>query len=350
MLKKILHKPFFIKLLNWEYWSFNTVYGPIYIVWIVLCLRSRSFFFFNTSNPRIKNGGFLLESKKEIYDLMPSEFYPQTLFFEFGTNTPFLIDQVKKSGLQFPLIAKPDIGMRGLAVKKIWNKEELIDYSKQSKVNFLVQAFIPFENEIGIFYYRIPGEEKGHISGIVGKEFLSVKGDGINSIKSLLKQNKRFVLQIDELRKMYGDELNKILNYDETFLMVPFGNHARGAKFLDVSHWADNALTDVIDKICKQIPEFYFGRMDLRYNTLDELKASKNFSIVELNGAGSEPTHIYDPKHSLFYAWREIIRHWILLQRISIINHKRLKIPYMSFNEGRKMLKENSEYVKKIQE
>jgi hypothetical protein len=27
----------------------------------------------------------------------------------------------------------------------------------------------------------------------------------------------------------------------------------------------------------------------------------KNFFVVELNGAASEPTHIYDPKHSLFF-------------------------------------------------
>lgn len=348
MLKKILHTPFFIKLLHWEYWSFNTVYGPIYIVWILLCIRSRSFFFFNTSNPSIKNGGFLQESKYEIYQLIPPQYHPQTLFFKAGVNEDIFLHEVRASGLQYPLIAKPDIGMRGLSVKKVESDTELLDYARQTKVDFLVQAFIPFENEVGIFYYRIPGEERGHISGIVGKEFLSVTGNGNSTIEELLKENKRFVLQIPALKKMYGNELNKVLAKDETFLMVPFGNHARGAKFIDVTHWADEALTSVIDHVCKQVPQFYFGRMDLRYNTLEELRHGKNFSIVELNGAGSEPTHIYDPRHSIFFAWKEIIRHWILLQRISIINHKKLNIPYMSFAEGRRMIKENSEYVKKI--
>lgn len=348
MLKKILHTPFFIKLLHWEYWSFNTVYGPIYIVWILLCIRSRSFFFFNTSNPSIKNGGFLQESKYEIYQLIPPQYHPQTLFFKAGVNEEFFLREVRTSGLQYPLIAKPDIGMRGLSVKKVESDTELLDYARQTKVDFLVQAFIPFENEVGIFYYRIPGEERGHISGIVGKEFLSVTGNGNSTIEELLNENKRFVLQIPALKKMYGEELNKVLTKDESFLMVPFGNHARGAKFIDVTHWADEALTSVIDHVCKQVPQFYFGRMDLRYNTLEELRQGKNFSIVELNGAGSEPTHIYDPRHSIFFAWKEIIRHWILLQRISIINHKKLNIPYMSFAEGRRMIKENSEYVKKI--
>lgn len=350
MLKKILHTPFFIKLLHWEYWSFNTVYGPIYIFWMLLCIRPRSFFFFNTSNPSIKNGGFLLESKKEIYDIMPQKYYPQTLFFNTGVDSNFLITEVKKSGITYPLIAKPDIGGRGVGVKKVHNNEELIKYAVETKIDFLVQAFIPFENEVGIFYYRIPGEEKGHISGIVEKDFLTVTGDGISTIEQLLKQNKRYLLQLPALQNMYGTQLTKVLDTGEKFLMVPYGNHARGAKFLDVSHWADEALRNVIDHVCKQVPEFYFGRMDLRFNTLEELRAGKNFSIVELNGAGSEPTHIYDPSHSIFFAWKEIIRHWVLLQRISVINHKRLKMPYMSFSEGRKMLKENSEYVKKLEQ
>lgn len=348
MLKKILHTPFFIKLLHWEYWSFNTVYGPIYIIWILLCIRPRSFFFFNASNPSIKNGGFLLESKHEIYKIIPQQYYPQTLFFKVGVDEEFFLKEVKASGIQYPIIAKPDIGMRGLSVKKAENDNELIEYARHSKVDFLVQAFIPFENEVGIFYYRMPGEERGHISGIVGKEFLTVTGDGSSTIEDLLKQNKRFVLQIPALKKMYGDELNKVLSKGEIFLMVPFGNHARGAKFIDVSHWADEALVSVIDNVCRQVPHFYFGRMDIKYNTLEELRQGKNFSIVELNGAGSEPTHIYDPRHSVFFAWKEIIRHWILLQRISIINHKKLNMPYMSFAEGRKMIKENREYVKKI--
>ena len=106
-----------------------------------------------------------------------------------------------------------------------------------------------------------------------------------------------------------------ILAAGEKFLMVPYGNHARGAKFVDISHSIDAELTNTIDRICSGVNGFYFGRLDIRYNTWEELKEGKNFSIIELNGAGSEPTHIYDPRHSIFFAWREIIRHWVILQK-----------------------------------
>jgi hypothetical protein len=348
-MRRISPQPFFIKLFNWEYWPFTVIYAPIYLYWFWLCIRCRSFFFFNAANPTIKNGGFLLESKKEIYDLIPENLYPKTLFCLHDAGNEIIQQQLASRKLKFPLIGKPDIGMRGLSVKKLENVCDVVKYAQQSKVNFLLQEFIPFENETGIFYYRYPNEQKGHISGIVDKEFLSVTGNGISTIEMLLQQEPRFVLQLPTLRETFGNELQHILNNGEKYLMVPYGNHCRGAKFLDASGLIDTELTDVIDHVCKQIPGFYFGRMDIRYNTWEELKQGKNFSIIELNGAGSEPTHIYDPKHSILYAWKEIIRHWNILLKVSIQNHKAKQIPYMTLRSGLQMFKENGAYVKMIE-
>ena len=120
-----------------------------------------------------------------------------------------------------------------------------------------------------------------------------------------------------------------------------------GAKFLDDSHLIDEELTDTIDKVCKQVKNFYFGRLDIRYNTWEELKKGVNFSVIEVNGAGSEPTHIYDPRHSLFFAWKEIVRHWLILWRISRKNHRR-GYRYLTLREGIQMFRENSLVSKKL--
>lgn len=348
MLKKILYRPFLIKLLHWEYWSFNVVYGPIYLYWFWLSLKARSFFFFSTSNPTIKNAGFLLESKKEIYDLIPNEFYPLTLFFRKQVSIPLLLKEIKNKNLEFPLIGKPDIGMQGLSVQKLSNEKEAAAYAAASKVDFLIQQYVPYENEVGIFYYRYPNEQNGHISGIVQKEFLAVTGDGISTIEQLLNKDKRFILQLATLRQENGNELQYVLPIGSNRVLVPYGNHVRGAKFIDVSHLIDPELTKVVDNVCKKIEGFYFGRMDIRYNTWEELKQGINFSIIELNGAGSEPTHMYDPRHSIFHAWKEIIRHWNILARISRINHRMLQLSYMSTSNGLQMFRENKAYVKMI--
>ena len=345
-MKKLLYNSFFIKLFNWEYWPFNLVYSPIFLYWFFLCLRARSFFFFSTSNPTIKNGGFLMESKKEIYDLIPAKLYPPTLFFKANTPAENILGEIKQRELKFPMIGKPDIGMKGMMVKRLENTHDLQEYILKSKVDFLIQEFIPYKNEVGVFYYRYPNEEKGHISGIVKKEFLAVTGDGFSTVEQLLSKNKRAVLQLHILRKTEKDKMNIVLKNDEELILVPYGNHIRGAKFLDDSRFIDDALTNTIDSICKKINGFYFGRLDIRYNTWEELKQGKNFSIVELNGSGSEPTHIYDPKHSIFWAWKEIIRHLNILYRISKLNHQLQKTPYMTTRMGLDMLRQNNEYIK----
>ena len=339
-----------IKITNWEYWPFNLVYFPIYFYWAWLSLKSKSFFFFSTSNPTIENGGFLMESKKKIYDIIPQQFYPKTILVNSNDTIESVAIQLNHRNLQFPMIAKPDIGMRGLQVKKMSSFDDIIDYHSKTSVNFLLQEFIQYPNEIGIFYYKIPGETTGTISGIVGKEFLSVTGDGVSTMEALLQKEKRYILQLPVLRKTYGSELKNVLRQGEEYLLVPYGNHVRGAKFIDASNLIDEELTRSIDRICQRVEGFYFGRLDIRYDSWEELKEGRSFSIIELNGAGSEPTHMYDPKHSIFFAWKEIIRHWNILARISRINHRLLNKPYMNTSAGLEMLKANKRYVKLISE
>lgn len=346
-LQRIAHRPFFIKLLHWEYWSFNAVYMWIMPVWVYLSLRARSFFFFAAANPSIENGGFLMESKKKIYDIIPPQFYPRTIFFNTGTAVETVLQQIQEQHFTYPLIAKPDIGGRGRGVMKIYNEQELKNYIDSSPLDYLVQEYASQPSEVGIFYYRYPGEERGHISGVVKKELLSVTGDGSSTILDLLKKDKRFILQLPVLEKLYGADLNAVLVAGEEKELVPYGNHARGAKFLDDSHLVDEQMEHSIDAICKQVKGFYFGRLDVRYNTWEELRQGKNISIIELNGAGSEPTHMYDPTHSLFFAWKEIIRHWVILWRISRANHKK-GIPYLSRREGLQMMRDNKAFEQKM--
>lgn len=348
-LHRMLYRPFFIRLLHWEYWSFNAVYGWIMPVWLLLAARARSLFFFAAANPTIEYGGFLMESKKKIYDIIPACYYPKTAYFIAGTNTAGVILQLKESGFSYPMIGKPDVGGQGRGVKKLVDEEALIAYAVQSPLDYLVQEFVPQPNEVGVFYFRYPGAAQGHVSGIVRKEMLGVTGDGRSTMLQLLMKDKRFILQLPVLQKLYGEGLLQILPAGETKELVPYGNHARGAKFLDDSHLADEVFTKTIDDLCQQVEGFHYGRLDIRFNTWEELRAGKNFSIIELNGAGSEPTHMYDPRHSLFFAWKEIIRHWIILWRISRMNHKK-GIPYLTQKQGMQMMKDNKVFEQKLQQ
>jgi hypothetical protein len=313
-----------------------------------LVIRERFRFFFTAANPLIKNGGFLMESKKEIYDMIPRSITPATLFFKASTPAAIVLKAIAENKFSYPLIIKPDIGMKGLAAQKIETENEVNRFVPVFTIDFLVQQFIPYENEAGIFYYRYPEQTKGKISGIVAKEFLTVTGDGTKTLLQLLAADKRFILQIPYLQKDLGEDIHAVLAAGEKKLLVPYGNHARGAKFLDYSSLTDEKLENAIDIICRQVPEFYYGRLDVRYDNWEDLREGKKFSVIELNGAGSEPTHMYDPRHSLFFAWKEIIRHWFLLWRISRMNYKRGH-RYMTIKEFSGMMREHKVYVKKLE-
>ena len=340
-------KLLFHKITHWEYWPFQIVYIPIYFLWAFYSLKAKSIFFFNASNPSIKNGGFMMESKKEIYDLIPQHYYPKTGLIKERTSVESVLQKIEVLGIQYPFIAKPDIGLRGSGVKKIETLDDLKKYVGKADFDYIVQDLIPYENEVGIFYVRYPNEKKGRVTGIVSKEFLIITGDGIATVEELIKQNPRYELQLTALQKEYGQKLLDILPKGEKLNLVPYGNHARGAKFIDGSHWITPKLNETINEMCLQIPGFYFGRLDVMYRSFEELEDGKNFSIVELNGAASEPTHIYDPKHSLWFAWNELARHITYMYEISVQNHKN-GAPYLPHKVGMKEYRLHQKQSKKI--
>ncbi len=340
-------KLFFHKLFHWEYWSMNIVYIPIYFLWTWYAIKSKSIFFFNSCNPTIRNGGFYMESKKEIYDLIPQKYYPKTELIINKTSFENILQILENSQINFPFIAKPDIGLRGSAVKKIHNLEDLKIYYNKADFDFLIQDFIPFDKEFGIFYVRFPNQKLGKITGIVEKEFVIVSGDGKSTIEILIKQIPRYEMQFKTLQKEFGTKLQEIIPNGEKLNLVPYGNHIRGAKFLDSSHLISDKLNKVLNEICLQIDGFYFGRLDIMYNDFSELESGKNFAIVELNGAASEPTHIYDPKHSIFFAWRELARHITYMYKISIENNKK-GFPFLSHKTGMEQYKLHLEQSRKI--
>ena len=288
-----------------------------------------------------------MESKKQIYNLIPQQYYPKTELIAEGTPIKDVVEKLENASLKYPFIAKPDIGLRGSAVKKIHNPEELVQYNSKVNFDYLIQDLIPFPNEIGVFYVRYPYETKGKITGIVAKEFLVVTGDGVATIEQLLRKDPRHEMQLKALQKEYGNQLQNVLEKGEQKNLVPYGNHIRGAKFIDCSHWITPKLTKIINEMCIQIPNFYFGRLDLMYNTLAELEEGKNFAIVELNGAASEPTHIYDPKHSIFFGWKELMRHIKYMYEISVFNNAK-GIPFLSHKEGMKEYRLHLEQSNKI--
>src|SRR5207244_4231868 len=93
--------------------------------------------------------------------------------------------------------------------------------------------------------------------------------------------------------------------------------------FRDGSHLWSKELERKIDDLSRHLPGFYFGRFDIRYDDEGDLRAGRDFKIVELNGASSEATNIYDARNSLRSAYRTLFRQWRLVFEIGAANRQR---------------------------
>ena len=333
------------RLTHWEYWSYAWVYYPLFPIWLWYALQEKSLFFFNAVNPAMAYGGLTLESKMEIYRMIPKKYIPKTILVpqkhqRAETNWVEMLD---RNSIDFPCIAKPDVGLKGLGVSRLEDEEQLAAYLARVPREVLLQELIDYPHEVGVFYVRMPGKNRGTITGIVKKEFLQLVGDGKSDLKELIHQNPRCLIQWPKLQKELTEkELKEILPLGEKKVLLAVGSHTRGALFLDYSHHISPEMESWVNTICLQVKGFHYGRLDIMYRDWEAFNRGEDFRIIEINGAGSEPTHIYDPKHSLLYAWKEIVRHGRLMHKVARANHQN-GVAYLSPKEGREMLRKHRE-------
>jgi hypothetical protein len=331
LFRKAQHSTFFIRLRNWEYWPFGIVQFPVIIYWLWLSVRARSLVFFSASNPSIVLGGMFGESKFEVLRAVPSHLKPKTILIKWPATPSDVMQELAGHGLRFPLIFKPDLGERGFMVKRIYSFSEMQDYVERINADFIIQEFVDLPVECGVFYARFPHEQNGQVTSLVLKEMLAVTGNGTSSVEDLILQQDRARLQYNRLQKTHNGVLRQVLPSGQKLELNSIGNHCLGTKFIDGSVHLSGELSASFDRICKELNEFYFGRIDLRCASLEHLKRGE-VQIMEVNGCGAEPGHIYHPGFPLRKAISVLFAHWRTIYEISVQNQKR-GYPYTSLKE-----------------
>src|SRR6202012_1297524 len=105
--------------------------------------------------------------------------------------------------------------------------------------------------------------------------------------------------------------------------LVFVGNHCKGSIFYDGADLVTAELTEAIDRLAKSMPDFFFGRIDVRFASPTLLRRGQGFRVIEVNGVGSEATHIWDPRTKLLDAWRTQFLHYGSAFRIGAANRRR---------------------------
>ena len=93
------------------------------------------------------------------------------------------------------------------------------------------------------------------------------------------------------------------------FSLVTLENHLRGVTFLNGNNLINDKMNETFDQLAKQLEGIYCCRFDLRCEDLEQLYTGE-VMILEVNGVGAEPIHIYDPGYSIISSYKDFLYHW----------------------------------------
>ena len=340
-------KKLFYNLNHWETWHYLAKYIPLGPFWIYYAIRSGAVWWFTPSNPSLTFGGFEGESKREMYSQLPEETLPKTIYIHPDLSINELIESFKLNKFSFPVAVKPDAGMMGFMFRKIRNIDQLKAYHLVISSEYLIQELVDYPIEVSVFYYRYPGERSGAITGFIKKELMQVEGDGLLTLEELILNYPRANSRLDELRSKHKSRLKDIIPNQEVVILSQALNLSRGGKLISLEGEKDQKLLSVFDELSNFSKDFYYGRYDIKCHSIKELKEGKYYKILEYNGCGAEPHHIYGNNNSLIKAYSIVLEHWKILYKISKINHKN-GIRYWTFMRGWKFLRNAKKHFKEL--
>lgn len=339
-------------------------YLPLVVRWLALGLRYRSLTLPALANPGIEMGGFWGESKQACMDLVGGEQRRwladyRALRRSTGENTleadlARASAAMREAGLVFPVVAKPDIGWQGFGVQLLADRAALRDYLAHYPAGeyLLLQRPVPYDGEAGVFYARLPGEANGRVFSLALRYFPYVTGDGRSTLQDLILKDARthfkshFYLggHMQHLG-LAPDELNGVPGEGVVVRLAFIGSIRVGGLYRDGRQYITPALTRRFDAIAQSMPEFYFGRFDIRFKSLEALQAGEDFAIIEINGAGSEAIHVWDPEMSLLQTYRGLCEAQSLFFRIAEHNRARGYTPpslrefYTRFRDQQRLIR-----------
>ena len=317
-------------------------YVPLVLNWIRLGLRYRSLTLPTAANPAIYTGGMWGESKSGYFvDVAPAMRRWIADFvvvkrnagaWSLGGDTERALRAMAEAGLDFPLIAKPDIGWHGHGVRRIDDRSQLAHYLARypEGASLMLQRFVPHAAEAAVLYARLPGEASGRILSLTFRYFPHVVGNGRMTLRQLICSDARaqwkstLHLGIDKTHcGVAAGDLDRIPASGEVVRIALIGNQRAGALYRDGRRHITVALETRFDEIARSMTEFHYGRFDLRFESLDGFMRGEDFSIMEINGIGGEAIDCWDPRLGVAEVYRRLADQQRLLFMIGQRNRAR---------------------------
>lgn len=303
---------------------------PLVAQWLWLALRYRSLTLPSAADPFITSGGLVGERKSEYFETMGP-----VARAACARSTSFVVPErerataawsaIEQAGLELPVVAKPELGWCGYGVRRVDSRSALAEYVEGFPVGegIVLQEYLSFEGEAGIFYARHPDEAHGRVVALALRHFARVRGDGRSTVAQLIARSPRARrLARDALHQLAVD-LEHVPAAGERVRLATVGSLRAGALYTDGAHLITEPLSRAVDAIALDMKSFCFGRFDVRFESDAELRAGRGFRIMEVNGAGSEAIQAWDPSTPALRALATLFARQARLFEIAAANRER---------------------------
>ncbi len=302
---------------------------PMLTQWLWLGLHYGSVTLPSCANPNITAGGLVGDTKSEYFECMGTLARSRVANFVVikprgAASLSLALMAMREANLDFPLVAKPDLGWCGFGVRRLDDASGLCDYLSRypRDADLMLQKYLAEPGEAGLFYMRHPDEQSGRLLGILLRHYPQVIGDGTSTISQLVKADVRLHRTTQSAEHECSYEPNHVPASGEVVRLSLIASTRVGGRYEDGSNYATAELTAAVETIARDMPQFHVGRFDVRYQTLDHLRRGE-FTIMEVNGAGSEAVHAWDPRYSIRDVYRIVFAKQRLLFAISAANRVR---------------------------
>ena len=282
---------------------------PMVAQWAWLSLIHRSITLPSCANPALTAGGLVGEGKMEYLALMGELACAATA----NTTSVDVAGQgslaeveaaMARQGLGYPLVVKPDLGWCGFGVRRIDGREALARYvaGYPSGERLVLQEWLGAAGEAGLFYLRRPGAPSGELIGVLLRQFPRVVGDGVHTVAQLMATDRRASRLGRDGASEPSCDVRRIPVRGELVRIASVSSTRVGGGYEDGTPHITAELQRAVDEIARDMGDFHAGRFDVKYQDLAALQAGR-FRIIEVNGAGSEAVHAWDPRFSLRQAY-----------------------------------------------
>lgn len=313
------------RMQRWEFWPTWAIYWPLFPWFAWMSLRYRGFRTVSAVNPCWDDGGMIGESKIAVMPRFSANVQPRFVALDpvdHRIDSLIASEAMRDAEMRLPVVVKPDSGERGAGVRFCDTEESLNAALEEAHYPIIIQERAPQGCEVGVFWYRFPGDQRGRIFSITEKVFPVVVGDGEKSIRELTWEHERYWLQYRVFKKRFGARFDQIPEKGEVVQLARSGNHCQGTMFKEGGHLRTRELELAIEEICRGVEGYYFGRLDICCNSEEALKRGEGLVMIEANGLSSESSNMYDPSIGIWKAWSIIRSHWRVAATIGGMNRK----------------------------